>query len=158
MKKRFFLAAIILSLILESGPLNYFKAFSVKPSLSLILLTIASLCFNLRWALCFALILGVLEAIFSAGIFWLRPFLFLLFSFLIVKLSKKILLDTLILRLILIFLLSLAYNITLRVFFSCFARLVPLGIFFRITFLGALYTIAFACLILKAFDYYPLER
>lgn len=141
MRKKFFLAAIFIAVILEASYLNSFRLFNVKPNLSLILLTLAGLLFNLRWALVFALSLGFLQAIFSSSLFWLNLLVFCLLGVLIVKLSRKICLDTAKRKLILIFCVVFAYNLIMELSLSILGRSIPLGIFFRITSLGSIYTL-----------------
>ncbi|MCK9604520.1 MAG: rod shape-determining protein MreD [Candidatus Omnitrophica bacterium] len=149
MKKWIFLGVIFVSAILEATFLNYFRVFGAKPDLLLMLVLIASLEFDLRWALIFGLLAGFLKDTFAAGSLGIHTAMFPLWSFLIVKLSRKISVDNNFIRAALIFIISVSTAIATRLVFVYLGRFIPLGIFLRIAFLDSLYTALVFPLMLK---------
>lgn len=149
MKKLFFLLFILLSVFFEVVFLDIFRIFNVKPNLLLIIVLVASLCFELRWALFFSILAGASKDIFCANLIGVNTLMFTLLSFLIYKLSREITLDSNLVSIVLILFIVLVNDIIIRLVFVYLGKYIPLGIFLRTTFLEALYTMLIAPLVFK---------
>ena len=149
MKNFIFIAAIIISALLQTTILNCVNIFNVKPDLLLISVIIASLSFKPQWAISLSTFAGILKDIFSVNVFGLNTILFFLWSFLIIKLSRKILFDSNYVRFVLIFIIAILNNIIIRLIFLFLDNFISLGLFLRITFIESLYTALILPLALK---------
>lgn len=149
MKNFIFIAAIIILALLQATILNYVNIFNVKPDLLLISVIIASLFFQPLWAISLSIFAGVLKDIFSVNAFGLNSILFFLWSFLIIKLSRKISFDSNYVRLVLIFIIAIVNNIITRLIFLFLGNFISLGLFLRIAFIESLYTALIFPLALK---------
>lgn len=150
MKKLIFLSAIIAACLLEATVLNYFRVFNVKPNILLAASIIASLIFSANFALMFSIISGFLKDIFCSGQFGFNSLLFALWSFLVIRLSKKITLENNFIRLALILIAVILNSIATKFVFSYSGKIVPLGIFLRITFLESIYTLFISYFVFRA--------
>jgi rod shape-determining protein MreD len=92
------------------------------------------------WSLALSLIAGFFKDAFSLGSFGLNSFLFPLWSFLILNLSRKITLENDFLPILLVFVVALLHNLIVGLVSVYLGSFIPLGIFLRIIFLGSLYT------------------
>ncbi len=149
MKKWFFLLLILIAVFLEVSILNSFRIFNAKPSLLLVLVVIASISFELRWALFFCILAGALKDIFCADIFCWNALMFALLCFLIARLSREITIDSYLVSSILVFFVVFLSDIVIRLAFAYSGRNVPIGIFLRIAFFESLYTMAVTPLVFK---------
>ncbi len=140
MKKLFFLFIIIILGVLQPTLLDYFKVFSVKPDLLLISVVIASLVFDLRWAFVLSVFAGFFKDIFGTSTFGINTIMFALWSFLIVRLSKEISIDSDTRRIALLFIITAIHNTITGLIFIYSGRLVPLGIFLRVVIVESIYT------------------
>lgn len=139
-KKWVFFLAILIACILEVSALNYLRVFNIKPNLLLIAVVIASLMFEAKWALLFSILSGALKDVFCPAAFPSDMVLFGLWSYLIIRLSRKINLDVDYIRACLVFIVVIVNAIVLRLSFAYLERSVAAGIFFRIMFIESLYT------------------
>lgn len=138
--------------------MNSIAVFNVKPDIFLITAVIASLLFNLRWALFFSIFAGTFKDIFSAAGFGVNTLLFPLWCFVILRLKKEMPLDYGIIRLILIFMITFFHNLITGLTLICLGNFIPLGIFLRIVCIGSIYTAAVLPLVFKIFKpAYPTE-
>ena len=149
MKKWFFLLLILIAVFLEVSILNSFRIFNAKPSLLLVLVVIASISFELRWALLFCILAGALKDIFCADIFCWNALIFALLCFLIARLSREITIDSYLVSIILVFFVVFLSDIVVRLAFAYSGKYIPLGIFLRTAFFESLYTMAVAPLVFK---------
>lgn len=149
MNKWAFLAAIILACVLEVTSLNYFRVFNVSPQLLLVAVVVASLAFDLKWALFFSILSGILKDIFCPESAAFNTLLFAFWSFLIVRLSRKISVDNNFIRVALLFIITILNNILVKLSFVYLGKFIPLGIFLRTTFLESLYTVFVSVLVFK---------
>jgi len=155
-KKWFFLLITVIMGLLQVSVLDYFKLFGVKPDLLLICMVLASLYFELKWALCLSIFAGILKDIFSANIFGINILLFPLWSFIIIKLSKNIPVDNNVIRTLLIFLVVILNNIFIRAIFLFLGKPISWGVSLRVASLESLYTalvVPLAFKIIKPFIY-----
>ncbi|MDI6606116.1 MAG: rod shape-determining protein MreD, partial [Candidatus Omnitrophota bacterium] len=104
----FFFLILILG-ILELTLFNYFKIFNIKPDLFLVCAVLASLFLEPRPAIALSLFAGLFKDSFSSNLFGINAVLFTLWSFLILKLNRKITLDNNFLRLGLVFIVALLH-------------------------------------------------
>lgn len=149
MKKWAFLAAIILASVLEVTALNYFRIFNVKPQLLLVAVVAASLAFDLKWALFFSILAGILKDVFCPETAAFNTLLFAFWSFLIVRLSRKISVDNNFIRAALLFIITVLNNIFVKLSFVYIGKFIPLGVFLRTSFLESLYTVLVSVLVFK---------
>ena len=149
MKKLIFISVIIILVLLEATVLNYVNIFNVKPDLLLISVIIASLFFAPGWAISLSIFAGILKDIFSVNAFGMNTILFFLWSFLIIKLSRKIIFDSNYIRLALIFIIAILNSIISRLIFLFSGNFISWGIFLRITSVESLYTALIFLLVLK---------
>ncbi len=149
MKKMIFMSAIIICGLLQATVLNYINIFNVKPDLLLNSVIIAVLFFEPIWAIFFSIFSGVLKDIFSINAFGIHTILFFLWSFLIIKLSRKISFDSDYIKLALLFIAVIANNIILSLIFLFLGNFISLGLFLRITFIESLYTVLLFSFLLK---------
>jgi rod shape-determining protein MreD len=143
-KKYIFLLIIIGLAMFQVTILDYFKIFSVKPDLLLISAVICALFFKFRLALLLGVFAGILKDIFGGYNFGVNTLLFTLWTFLVIKLSKKISLDNNFIRMLLIFIIAIFENIIHRLIMLSSGGSIPPGIFLRIAILSSFYT---ACLL-----------
>lgn len=141
-KKQVFFISILLLGLLEVTILEFLKIFNVKPNLLLISAVVLSLSLEFKLAFALSVFAGLLKDVFSLNAFGINILLFPLWSFLILKLSKKVSLENDIIRIVLIFIVVISNDIIIKLIFSSLGRFIPLGVFLRTTFLEALYTAA----------------
>lgn len=149
MKKWIFLLIVILLGIFQVTILDCFKVVGIKPDLLLISIVIASLTFHFRWVLILSVFAGILKDAFSINTFGLNTLLFPLWSFLIIKLSKKISIDNNFIRAAVVFVIVIFNDIIIKLIFLFLGNLVPVGIFLRIIFIESLYTALICPLVFK---------
>ena len=150
MRREIFLVTIFIFCLFQATLLDYFKIFGVKPDILLISLVLAGLSFDLKWAVIFSLLCGILKDSFSANIFGLYTLIFSLWGIFIVKLSKKITLDVDYLYVALIAIIVIVNSIIMRLA-SVFLEypVVSLGIFLRTSLIEAIYTALISPLLFK---------
>lgn len=150
MRKRFFLLIIVILALLQVTILNYFKIFGVKPDLLLISAVVAGLfSSDLKWVLFLSVFCGILKDALATNAFGINTLLFPLWSFLMMKLSKKISIDNNFIPAVLIFIIRVFDYIIARLIFLFFGSTIPIGIFLRIVFLESLYTALVSPLLFK---------
>lgn len=149
MKKLFFLLLILIAVFFEVSFLGSFRIFNAKPNLLLILVVIASLSFELRWALFFCILAGALKDVFCADIFCLNTLMFGLLSFLIARLSREITIDNYLVSIILVFFVVFFSGIIVRLAYVYSGRYISLGIFLRTAFFESLFTMLVVPLVFK---------
>ncbi len=143
MKKLYFFIIISACALLQVTIVDYFKVFTVKPDLILISMVIVNLLLDWRWAFGLSIFAGTLKDILCLSAFGTNTLLFALWSFLIIKLSRKISLENIYLRAALMFVVVFASDIMAR-------PPVPAGIFLRIAFLEAVYAAILLPLVYRA--------
>lgn len=139
-KKWFYLLIIALIGIVQLTLMDYFKLFGVKPDLLLISVILASLFYDMRWALLCSVFAGILKDVFGAAAFGINTSLFCLFSFAIIELAKKISIDNAFRQASLVFIISFLYNLTIGIVSIYSGNFIPLGIFLKILFISSAYT------------------
>jgi len=140
--------------MLETAFFDWFKLFAASPNILLVLVFLAAIIFPYKWALAVALFAGILKDSLAAGEHpAVNTLLFLMWVFLVRKISQKLPLDHNFIRVSLVFLLSLAHTLFAHLlFFLTGSAIAPPGIFSMITILEALYTAAFLPLIYKLIE------
>lgn len=149
MKKFIFFLVVFLAGLLQVTIINYFRIFTIKPCLFLIFVVIASLTFELKWALIFSLFAGIFKDIFCISAFGINTALFLLWSFLIVRLSRGISIENNILRCGLVLIVVFLHDLFVGLIYLYSGNYVPLGIFLRIITLHPIYTALILPLVFK---------
>ena len=140
MKRICFLLAVVILGMLQVTLLDHFRIFGIKPDLLLIALVMASIDFGPGWALGISMSAGMCKDIFSAGPFGINTILFPLWGLVIVKLSKKISIDSILIFSAAVLAVSVLNSIVTRFLFLYSGKFIPLGIFLRILFLESAYT------------------
>ena len=135
-----FLLGIVIVGMLQPMLLDYIKIFNTKPDLLLVIVCLSSLFLNLRGALVLSVFAGLFKDAFLIGTFGLNALLFCLWSFLIVQLARKIVIDSNFLRMCLVFIIVALHNTIYGLINIYSGNFIPLGIFLRIVSVGSLYT------------------
>jgi len=148
-KKFIFFLFVFLAGLLQVTIINYFRVLTIKPCLFLIFVVIASLTFELKWALIFSLFAGIFKDIFCIGAFGINTALFLLWSFLIVRLSREISIENNVLRCGLVLIVVFLHDLFVGLIYVYSGNYVPLGIFLRIITLQPIYTALILPLVFK---------
>lgn len=138
MKKIYFLLVIIGLALIQVTILNSFRLFLIKPDLLLVSVVIASLSFDLGWAIGCSIFAGMLKDIIDINIF--NTLFFAIWSFLIIKLSKKIALENKYLQAALVFVIVIVNGMIKKTINFSLGNSIPLGIFFKILILESIYT------------------
>lgn len=131
---------IVILGLLQLRVFDYFRVFNLKPDLLLAGVVILNLFFDWRKVFILSLLAGVFKDVFSAGPPLLNSALFPLWSFLIMKLSRKASLDNTLIRVVLLLIIAFLHNIISGFTLIYLGSLIPLGNFLRILFLGSFYT------------------
>ncbi|MCX5702439.1 MAG: rod shape-determining protein MreD [Candidatus Omnitrophica bacterium] len=140
MKKWIIFLVIIILALLQVTFLDYFKVFGARPDLLLISVVIVSFHLGFRRALSSSILAGSLKDIFSANTFGLNILLFPIWSLLLIKLSKKVSIDSDSVRATLIFFIAVFNNIIARMILLFLGNFIPFGVFLRVTLFESLYT------------------
>ncbi|MFH0935326.1 MAG: rod shape-determining protein MreD [Candidatus Omnitrophota bacterium] len=140
MKNWLFFLVILFLGVLELTVLGYFKIFNIKPDFLLISAVLASLLLKPQPAIALSLSAGLIKDCFSSNLFGINTVLFVLWSFLILKLNRKISLENNFLRLGLVFVVALLHNTASGIILLYLGRAIPAGIFLRMVLIGSLYT------------------
>lgn len=159
MKKAAFSILLLILSLLEATLLDSFKLLGVKPNLLLMSVVIASLIFDLKWAFVFAIFAGILKDALGVGVFGINTLLFCIWVFLIIRLSRKIPLDSNLIRIILVFIIVVFHNFLRKLIFFIWGKpFVSIGMFLYITFLESLYTAVVSPLLFKLVEsvLYPI--
>lgn len=149
MKNWTFLIIIAAFGLLQITALNYINVYNAKPDLLLITVVVASLFFEPRWALFFSIFAGFIKDILSPNTFGINTFLFPLWGFLIMKLSKRMTIDNNFIRAAFTFIIVILNDMATIVIFLFLGNFIYWGVFLRIAFLEALYTASVLPLMLK---------
>ena len=150
MKRLIIFPAILILGILQATILSRFKIFNISPDILLAASVIVGILFGLRWALPLGLFAGLLKDSFSVGVFGINTLLFVLWSFLAVRLSRKIVIDDTLRASVVVFIAAILNNLLRALVFIYSGYAVPAGIYFRIAFIGSVYTGLFAPLVFIA--------
>ena len=149
MKHGRFLLIVVLLTIIQVTALGYLKIFGVKPDLLLAGVIWATLYFTPRWALLYAFFIGLLKDTFSATSFALNIWLFPLWAILIIRLSRKIIIEHNYTYALLAFIVSLAHSVLTGLLLGFLGNLLPWGAWLRILFFGSLYNAATAVILIN---------
>jgi len=136
------LLLIVVFCILEVTILNYFRIFGVKPDLFLIFMLLTSIVFTfeLKWALFFSIFAGILKDSLVINTFGINTLLFPLWSFLIIRLSRNILIESNFIYALLIAIVAILHDMAARMILLSLGNFIPLVVFLRIMFLESFYT------------------
>lgn len=135
--------------ILEATVLDRMRILSVKPDLSLAAVVTLSFFYSPPQTLAFSLLAGFLKDTLSIGPLGLNTIIFVLIGYTISRLSKKFLIESLSLRVLIISLAVLLENILAQFFLSFYGKPIPLGTFAISSFIAAFYTAIISPLIIK---------
>lgn len=139
--------------LLQATLLDTFRIFNVKPDLLLITAVLAGLFFREgRWALGLSLFAGMIKDLLCVNSAGVNTLLFPLWTLLVIRLSRKITIDTIPLRVACVFAVALMNDISARLIFLFLGNFSPAGAFLRVIFLEPFYTALVAFLILTRLD------
>jgi rod shape-determining protein MreD len=139
-RKNNFILLIFLFALLQITLLPYLRLFGTKPDLFLTCMVVASLYFDVESALLMSLLCGVLKDIFSINAFGFNTFFMPVFSFLLMKISRKLVLDDTPVLCAAIFLTTFFYAIVSKIVLGYLGTVVPFWAFLRIALVESLYT------------------
>lgn len=157
MKRAFFFIMIACAGLIQLTLLDSFKVFGVKPDLLLAAVLTASFMLRLRYALILGFICGVFKDSFLPPSAGLNTALFLLWSYLVNRLSTQISTEHILVRVLVVLALSILHNLICGLSGIYSGSIVPFGIFFKILLISPLYTVLAALLFLKAARISALE-
>lgn len=150
MKKALLFAIIVALGMFQATLLNYFRIFLVKPDLLLISMVIISLSGTpVFLAISFSLVAGMLKDIFSLNPSSVNTILFPLWSYLIIRLSKKISIDTNLTRAFFLFTIVIVNDLVAFSLSLPTVSPVSSGIFCKILILSPLYAALVSPLLFK---------
>ncbi|MCX5708907.1 MAG: rod shape-determining protein MreD [Candidatus Omnitrophica bacterium] len=141
-RKKNFILLMFLFALLQVSLLPYLRLYGTKPDLFLICVVVASLYFDVESALLISLLCGILKDIFSVNVFGLNTFFMPVFSFLLMKVSRKLALEDTPVLCAAIFLTTFFYAIVSRIALGYLGTVVPFWAFLRISLIESLYTAA----------------
>jgi len=135
-----FIFLILFFTLLQVSLAHYFSVFGVQPDLFLICLAVISIYCEVEYSLALSLLCGILKDIFSIGLFGVNTFFFPIFSFLLIKLSRRAALDNTPVLSVVVFFMTIFRGIINRMVLCFLGLTVPLGISFKIILVESLYT------------------
>jgi len=150
MKKWVLFLVIFACVLLQDTVLNLIRFFGVKPDLLLICVVIASLEFELKWALILSVSAGLFKDILAAQPFGFNVILFGLWSVLIIRIKRDISFDNPYLVVALTGVVALVHHLLVGLALVYLGNYIPLGIFVRIIIIETFYTAACLPLLKKA--------
>lgn len=140
MKYLIILAGIAGIGLLQFTVLGHLQVFSIKPDLLLIAMILVSLYLRKWQGITLGVFCGALKDIFSISAFGINAVLFLFWSLLLGKVSRKISIDHNLVFAATVTIVTALNSMLVRLVFFYLGRPVSLGIFLRIFFLESLYT------------------
>lgn len=148
-QKIIFFIIVNIAALLQTTVLNSFKIFNVKPDIILISIVLGSLSFELSWAIGFSIFAGILKDVFSLNAFGINTILFPIWSFLIIRLSKKITLDNGFICAASVAVITVVNNIFIKLINFYLGNTINISIFLPTLFLECLYTALVLPLVFK---------
>jgi rod shape-determining protein MreD len=139
-RKNNFILLMFLFALLQVTLLPHLRFFGTKPDLFMICVVVSSLYFDVESALLMSLLCGILKDIFSINVFGLNTFLMPVFSFLLMKVSRKLALDDTPVLCAAIFFTAFLYAIASKIALGYLGTVVPFWAFLRISLVESLYT------------------
>ncbi len=139
-RKKSFIFLLLFFTLLQVGLLQNLRVFGVKPDLFLVCVVVVSLYFDVEYALIFSFLCGILKDTFSIYGFGLNTFFLPVLSFLVMKLSRKVALDNTPVLCAGVFLITIFYDIIIRIISGYLGAVIPFWAFLRISLLESLYT------------------
>ncbi|MFH1198617.1 MAG: rod shape-determining protein MreD [Candidatus Omnitrophota bacterium] len=149
MKKLLFLVIILATVLFEATILNFFRVFNTKPDLLLVLVVIAAIGFDFKWAIIFCAFAGLCKDAFSINTGGMHTILFAAWGLLIIKLSRKVVLENNFMRTLVLLAVFLINSLAVKLIFFYYGRHIPIGIFMRTAFIGCVYTLAISPLMFR---------
>jgi len=152
LKKILFLLILVIVALFQITYLESLRIFNVKPDLILVLLVLVSIYFDFKKALVLSIFLGFLKDLFGVDKIALNIPLFVLWSYLVFKLSRKIIVEKNFIKALFVFLINFLHNI-MRYFIISFLikDQIPIFIFLRILILESFYTTLVSPLLFMGF-------
>lgn len=140
-KTKIIIGCILISLVvLQSTLLDYIKIFNVKPDLVLVAIIIISLSLDLKWVMMFSYLAGLFKDTLGIEPLGLNILALPLIGFLVFKLSKKIIIETNYMKIATVFTAVILENLIAILCLILMGSGIPIGIFFRFTIVGSIYT------------------
>lgn len=142
MRNWIFLPAIIILGLFQVTILDFIRVFNTKPDLLLNSAIFVSLVLPWQWAFGLSIFAGFFKDLFAAEPFGINTVLFSLWSFLVYRLSRKISVETDLLRALLMFIIVFLHQLASGFFLIFSGPRVSLGGFLRIALISSLYSAA----------------
>ncbi|MBU1726313.1 MAG: rod shape-determining protein MreD [Candidatus Omnitrophica bacterium] len=140
MKKLLYLLFLLILGIAQISVLQNLRIFGQMPDLLLAGVIFSGLTLEKRWAFVSSAFAGALKDSFGQAAFGFNTVFFVLWCFLIIKITKEIQIDDALLRLALAFTVSFLQNLLTGIIYFYNGGHLPFGVFMRVLFLGSLYT------------------
>jgi len=141
MKTKLIIAiTLIFLVILQSTTLDYLKLFNTKPDLVLIAIVLIALSLKFKWVMLFGYLAGFLKDALATQTIGLNTLVLPLIGFLVFRLSKKIDIESDFMKSALIFMATFLENLLIWFLLIFLGTDISLGIFFRFTLVGSIYT------------------
>ncbi len=151
MKRILILFIIMLFAVMEASFLGLFKIFRIAPDLLLMVVVIAALYDEFRWAIFYAIIAGIFRDTFSGAQVALHVLFFPFWVYLIHTLSRKIFIETDIVRIAVMFGVSFLNNLAVILSLVLMRKTLPGSVIFSMVLIGPLYTAAIFPLVCRFF-------
>jgi len=158
MKKWFLLFSIPILGFFQVTVLSRFQVFGVKPDLLLIGVVITSVLLSRGWALLGAFLAGMFKDVFLVDSFAVNTMLFVLWSLVLNKVSRKVIIDDRYALMAVVFIAVFINNLIIRFILLSCGKTVSLGIFSRITIISAVYSAALLPLMYAVLKYLPVYK
>lgn len=139
MRKEAFFLIVICCAVLQATLLDYFRVFFIKPDLLLVCMVMANIFFSPSWALIFSAGAGFLEDSLTVTTFGSHTLIFVLWSLVIMRLSRKITMENSIIRVLLVLVIVVVDGLIHSAIPGQAGNL-PSGIFFRTIIIEPVYT------------------
>lgn len=144
---------LLILTLLQAGALDYIKIFNVSANLSLAVVVVYALLSRSRVTLIFSFWAGFLNDIFSPQGFGLNILVFVIIGYIVLRLSRKFLIESLPLQLGIISSALVVQAVMVQFMLSLYTGGLPAVIFLRSVFLSVAYTALLSPLAIKAIRY-----
>lgn len=151
-KQPFFFIGIVLLGALQVTVFDSVRVFNVKPDLFLLGAVSSALLLEAPWAMSLSAFAGAYKGILGSSGAGQSSILFVLWSFLIIQLSRKMTLERTLIRVILVFVVALLHAAVTRLIAFFGGSSISFGITVRVMFLEPVYTASLMPLLMRGAD------
>ena len=152
MRKLFFLPVLFILLLLQVTVLDFIKVFSVKPDMIVVSIIIASVFFELKFALFCSLIAGLFKDVFAANPYGFYTLFMPVWCFVISFVSRKLTIEDKLVLSGVAFVIVFLNSFFFRFLNALSMEKIAVGIYLRIALLESVYSAMFLPLLLRIFN------